>query len=156
VTIHAGEVTDRLALRALVDEYALALDERDRDRFAGLFTATGVLAVIEPGDAEPSLVYTGTEELLDVIDLLAPFATTFHVMANHTARLDGATATAKTYCLAHHLAEEEGEEGGRDTLMLIRYDDELRRTADGWRFARRDVRRQWTEHHAAERARLLG
>jgi ketosteroid isomerase-like protein len=156
VEIRERELTDRLTLRALVDEYALAVDTRDRDRFAALFTPDGVLAVIEPADEQPSLVYSGTEELRAVIDLLRPFSTTFHVMANHTASVEGASARATTYCLAHHLTEEEGQEGGRDTLMLIRYEDELRAGADGWRFARRHVLRQWTEYHRAERARLVG
>lgn len=149
------ELTDRVALRGLVDEYALAVDVRDRDRFAALFTPDGVLAVIEPNESEPSLLYSGSEELRSVLDLLAPFSTTFHVMANHTVEIDGATARATTYCLAHHLTEAMDAGGGRDTLMLIRYEDELRRGPDGWRFGRRDVMRQWTEYHAAERARLV-
>jgi hypothetical protein len=156
VEIREQELIDRLALRDLADEYALAVDSRDRARFAALFTPDGVLAVIEPADEEPSLLYCGTEELRGVIDLLRPFSTTFHVMANHTATLDGPTARATTYCMAHHLTEEDGRPEGRDTLMLIRYEDELRCGPDGWRFARRDVLRQWTEYHAAERARLAG
>jgi len=153
--IRDDELADRLAVRALMDKYALAVDARDRDAFAALFTPDGVLAVIEPGDPEPSLTYSGTDELRTVIDLLAPFSTTFHVMANHTATLDAPTARTITYCLAHHLTEAEGADP-RDTLMLIRYDDTLHRTPDGWRFTRRDVLRQWTEYHPAERARLAG
>jgi uncharacterized protein (TIGR02246 family) len=153
--IRDDELVDRLALRALVDEYALAVDARDPDRFAGLFTPDGVLAVIEPDDPEPSLTYSGTDELRTVIDLLAPFTSTVHVMANHTATIDAPAARTTTYCLAHHLTEAEGKDP-RDTLMLIRYDDTLRKSPAGWRFTRRDVLRQWTEYHPAERARLAG
>lgn len=153
--IRDEELVDRLALKALIDEYALAVDARDPARFADLFAPDGVLAVIEPGDPEPSLTYSGTDELRTVIDLLTPFTTTFHVMANHTATIDVPTAETTTYCLAHHLSEADGIDP-RDTLMLIRYDDTLRKTPTGWRFTRRDVLRQWTEYHPAERARLAG
>jgi SnoaL-like protein len=156
VSRSGGEVSDRLALRALVDEYASAVDARDADRFAGVFTPGGVLAIIEPGDAEPSLTYTGHAELRTVMNLLRGFATTFHLMANHTCRIDGDGATGETYCLAHHLTEDDGGAAGgwRDTLMVIRYRDRYVRSAGGWRIERRDVLRQWTEYHAAERARL--
>ena len=150
-----SDVADRLALRGLVDEYALAVDARDADRFAGLFTPDGVLAVIEPGDPEPSLSYRGHDQLRGVMELLASFSTTFHVMANFTCRIDGSTAEGDTYRLAHHLTEDEVG-GTTDTLMLIRYHDAFRRVDGGWRIERRDVLRQWTEYHDAERARLVG
>lgn len=149
-----GDVEDRLALRALVDEYALAVDDRDADRFAGVFAPDGVLAVIEPGDPEPSLIYQGRDELRTVMGLLSGFSTTFHVMANHTCRIDGDHAEGDTYCLAHHLTEED-DGRSQDTVMLIRYHDTYTCTDGAWRFARRDVLRQWTEYHAAERARLV-
>jgi uncharacterized protein (TIGR02246 family) len=148
------ELRHRIALRALVDEYASAVDARDGDRFAGVFTADGVLAIIEPGDDDPALVYTGADELRAVMKLLAPYSTTFHLMANHTCRVDGARAEGEVYCLANHLTEEE--DGPRNTVMVIRYRDTYESTDGGWRIARRDVLRQWTEYHAAERARLVG
>jgi len=41
-----------------------------------------------------------------------------------------------------------------DLLMVIRYRDDYARTAGGWRFARREVRIQWTEVHPASLAPL--
>jgi hypothetical protein len=150
-----ADVADRLALRALVDEYALAVDDRDAERFAGIFTAAGVLAVYEPGEAEPSLSYRGPDELRRVMNLLRPFSATFHLVANHVCRVDGNRAEGDTYCLAHHLTEN-AETSPTDTVMLIRYRDEYERADGGWRFARRDVLRQWTDYHEAARARLAG
>ena len=53
------DIIDRLELRVLIDEYALAVDERSADRFAGVFPPEGVLAIIEPGDTEPAVAYRG-------------------------------------------------------------------------------------------------
>ncbi len=145
-------LADRLELRALVDEYALAVDGRDADRFAALFTPTGELAIYEPGESEPVITYRGPAELKTVMGLLATYSTTFHVMANHTCSMQGTTAEGRTYCLAHHLTETDGR--GEDTLMLIVYRDTYAKAEGSWRFTRREVLRQWTELHSAERARL--
>jgi hypothetical protein len=146
------QLRDRLDLRRLVDEYALAVDGGDRRRFAGLFTPGGQLVVYEPDVADPVVTYTGGDELEKVLALVAAYSSTFHVMANHTSQVVGATATGDTYCLAHHLAEVDGR--SVDTLMLIRYHDAFEKVDGAWRFARRDVLRQWTETHPAERPRL--
>lgn len=149
----AGDADDRLALRGLVDAYAQSVDARDADRFAGLFAPDGELVVFEPEEDEPSISWRGPEELREVMKLLSSYSTTFHLMANHTCEIDGDAASGEVYCLAHHLTEEG--KGGDNTLMVIRYRDRYTRQDGAWRFARRDVMRQWTEHHAAERARLV-
>ncbi len=148
-------IEDRLALRALVEEYALAVDDRDLDRFTAVFTGDGELAIFEPGDAQPARVYRGRGELRTVFDLVATFSATFHLVGNHTCRTDGDRAEGETYCLAHHLTEPAGGPA-QDTVMVIRYRDRYAREGGGWRLARRDVLRQWTEHRPAERARLFG
>jgi uncharacterized protein (TIGR02246 family) len=149
----AGDADERLALRGLVDAYAQSVDARDADRFAGLFAPDGELVVFEPEEDEPSISWRGPEELREVMKLLSSYSTTFHLMANHTCEIDGDAASGEVYCLAHHLTEEGG--GGDNTLMVIRYRDRYTKQDGAWRFARRDVMRQWTEHHAAERARLV-
>lgn len=147
------DVADLLALRALVDEYAIAVDSRDAGRFAGLFAPEGTLAVYEPGESEPSISWTGADELRAVMKLLVSYSTTFHLMANHSCQVDGDLASGEVYCLAHHLTEQAG--AGENTLMVIRYRDGYERGEAGWRFTRREVLRQWTEYHSAERARLV-
>ena len=147
------EIADLLALRALVDRYASAVDARDADGFAGLFTAGGSLAVYETEDAEPVVEYRGHDALRSVMDLLRNFSTTFHLMANHTCAVAGDEATGEVYCMAHHIIE--GADGGEtDLVMYIRYRDAYVRAPEGWRFARRDVMRQWTEERPAQRRPL--
>lgn len=141
-----------LALRRLIDEYAFAIDTRDPEAFVALFAADGALVVYEPGEADPVVSYRGAQELNTVLGLVAEFDATFHVMANHVSDVDGERASARTYCLAHHLTEGDGP--ASDTVMLIRYDDEFVLGDGRWRFSERKVMRQWTDTAAAERARL--
>jgi hypothetical protein len=152
VTDPLGEVADRLALRALVDRYASAVDARDADAFAALFTPEAVLAVYEHEGDDPVVEYRGHAALREVMGLLQTFSATFHLMANHLCELGPSDATGETYCMAHHLTESEA--AATDLVMYIRYRDAYARTPDGWRFARRDVLRQWTEERPAERRPL--
>jgi hypothetical protein len=70
-----------------------------------------------------------------------------HVVANHQCRLDGDAAdraVGEAYCIGHHLTPADD---GRhdDYVMAIRYIDRYGRDDGGsWRFARREVRRQFT------------
>ena len=145
---------DVLALRRLADDYGSTVDQRDGHGFASVFTPNGVLAIYEPNESEPSVVYTGYDELVSVIELVKAFTTTFHLMANHQVDIDGDTATGMVYGLSLHLTETDGR--GFDTFMVMKYRDRYQRTPDGWRIARRDVLRQWTEYNVGERARLVG
>lgn len=145
---------DILALRRLADDYGSTVDTRDGDGFAGVFTRDGVLAIYEPNEDEPSLTYTGHDELRTVTELVKRFTTTFHLMANHQVDVDGDSATGMVYGLSLHLTETEGR--GFNTFMVMKYRDRYQRTDDGWRIARRDVLRQWTEYSVGERARLTG
>jgi hypothetical protein len=154
VSATPADVADLLALRARVDRYAVAVDARDRDGFAGLFTPDGALAVYETDDGAPPVVeYAGPDALRSVMDLLSGFSTTFHLMANHLAVVAGDEGTGDVYCMAHHIVEAE-DGGETDLVMYIRYRDSYVRTPEGWRFARRDVMRQWTEERPAARRPL--
>jgi hypothetical protein len=144
----SDDLGKRLLLRELVDSYASAVDNRDTERFVSLFLDDGVLAVYEPDVPEAVVTFTGSDELGTVTKLLQNFGTTFHLMANHLCKINGDMASGEVYCLANHLLE--GDAGLINLCMVIRYFDTYTLTADGWRFAQRDVRRQWTEERAAD------
>ena len=140
-------------LRALVDAYATACDKRDGEAFGSLFASDATLTIYQPFETEPLVTLEGADAMPNAIAPLSQYRATLHLMANHTCEIDGDAASGEVYCLAHHLTDECG--GGDNTLMVIRYRDRYTRQDGAWRFARRDVMRQWTEHHAAERARLV-
>ena len=88
--------------------------------------------------------YDGRAAIVSTLDYLdAHYPRSMHFVGNHQVELAGETAKGLVYCLAHHVYSRDGED--RDTLMVIRYQDEYRRTADEWRIARRALRIDWQE-----------
>jgi hypothetical protein len=156
-------LADRLELRELVDAYAMAADHGDGDWFRTLWLPDARLTVHE-GGSPAEATFTGLDALARIPALLGRYALTLHVVANHLCRTDpesdGGAATGEAYCLAHHVsappseaevdaeAEAEDDRGEQDDyVMAIRYVDRYGRDGDGrWRFATREVRRQWTKH----------
>lgn len=134
------EPGDALALRRLAESYALAVDGREPALLDAQFTDDGRLVAHKP-DGTVLWERAGAAERNKLFDELAVFPRTFHQVGNHVAELTGPeSARAVTYSLAHHL----GADGG-DVRCLVRYEDEYRRTPDGWRIAARAVLPQWYE-----------
>jgi ketosteroid isomerase-like protein len=135
-----GNETDRFAdewaLAKLPHVYARALDRRDKEALAELFT----------GDAtferwpRPTRDFAGIVAIPD--ELSTKYRSTFHAVFNQTVELDADDpdrATGEVYCLAHHMYD--GPDGqGLSNDVRIRYQDRYRRGADGhWRFSFRRV-----------------
>jgi uncharacterized protein (TIGR02246 family) len=132
------EAVDRLELRELVEQYAFGADTRDREMFGAAFTEDGVLTTSKGG------TFDGRAAIISTLDYLdAHYPRSMHFVGNHKVELAGDTATGLLYCLAHHVYTRDGED--RDTLMVIRYHDDYRRTAEGWRIVRRTLQIEWQE-----------
>lgn len=131
------DLEDRQALRDLVYHYARCADARDGPGYAALFGTDGILE-------GAGFRYTGSEELAKVAPQLSRFVKTLHHVFNCLFAIEGDEATGEIYSAAHHLtAEADGCYS--DLVMYITYRDRYRRTADGWRFAKRTVDLQMTE-----------
>lgn len=124
-------------LRALVDGYALANDDRDGTALRALFTADAVLTVVQPDGATRRR--EGRDAIAELPLLLARYDETLHLVSTHRTSVDGDQATGVAYCEAHHRGD------GADRVLFIRYDDEYVRTPEGWRFAARTVGIRWVE-----------
>jgi hypothetical protein len=149
----AVPLEDRLALRELVDAYAMAVDQRDETWFRSLWLPDARLTThAGAGPAESDL--DGIDAIARIPSMIARYPLTLHVVANHLCRLDGdgdgAGATGEAYCIGHHLTPTDD---GRhdDYVMAIRYIDRYGRDDGGaWRFARREVRRQFTRTESVD------
>jgi hypothetical protein len=130
------DADDRLALRLLVDSYAMGCDRRDLDMLTACF-ADGGTNTVHWLDRDATTM-TAPHDLERIPTGLARYDQTLHVVSNHRVELDGDEATGHVYCIAHHLT------GKDDFVMHIRYEDRYVRTADGWRIATRDLRLLWT------------
>lgn len=128
---------DRLALRYLVEAYAIGCDTRDADLLRSCFVE-GATVTVHWLDRDPTTMRfpDGAEH---IAKSLATYDRTMHVVGNHRAEVAGDTATGLTYCFAHHIS------GTDDHVMAIRYEDTYRRDGDGWRITERHLRLDWTE-----------
>ena len=141
----SDELTNRLLLRELVDRYAIAVDDRDTERFVSLFLPDAVLTIYENDAPDAMATFTGSDELRTVTDLLEHYGATLHVMTNHLFEINADMATGEVYCLASHRFESNS--GSVNLCRYIRYSDTYALIADGWRFAHRKIKILWTEEH---------
>jgi len=153
-------MTDLDDLRRLSTGYAAAVDALDGDAFAVLFTTDGELWVPDPTRGTmPTICRAGTEELRRVPDGLSRYRSTRHRIGPTSYVVNGGTATGEVTGVAHHLsaspvASDTGPDGGPgvDTIWFLRYEDEYRRLAAGWRIARRALHLRWVEERPVDHA----
>jgi SnoaL-like domain len=140
----AAEVHE--ALRSVAASYAAGVDRRQLDLFLSAFHPGATLAVHRPR-AEPEsepLLMRGHAEIGRVVQLIARYPMTFHLLGQGRYEVHGDQASGEVYCVAHHYAPSD--EGARNHVMYIRYDDIYSRDRVGtWKIERRDVRTDWTE-----------
>jgi ketosteroid isomerase-like protein len=133
-----------MAIRALIDAYARCADRRDAEGQKALFTEDTTFVVHMDGQGTaPTSELHGREQLAPVSDNLNTYETTTHFNGQSSIELDGDRATGESYCMAHHVFVE----GGARKLMVaaIRYDDVMKRTDAGWRFAQRRLYVDWVD-----------
>jgi uncharacterized protein (TIGR02246 family) len=140
-----SDLADRIAIRGLVDAYARSVDRRDTTAVAGLFSPDGrLVSHFGPGTAEAPIVRTGRDEIAAVlVQGLARYLATTHVVGGQVVDLAGDRATGETTCLAHHVYDRDGER--RLLVIAVRYDDDFVRDGGAWYFAERRLRLDWRE-----------
>jgi len=123
---------DRAAVSDVVNTYATAVDTRDWDLFATLFTDS---LFLDFRDFDPSLYkQISRAELLDFSRPLERFDATQHLSANHRHTIDGDRATCVSYMHAGHFLKRDGQDHA--CFLYGYYTYELVRTAEGWKIER--------------------
>jgi hypothetical protein len=142
--MNAAETSDHVEITGLLARYAWAIDGKRTDLFAKVFTAD-----IE-ADYGPFGSFADLEVLATRFDEYhAQFATTQHLISNAFIEVEGDTAKCRAYFQATMVYVAEPGEGvdmlteGRSFQGGGYYEDELVRTADGWRIARRACVGAW-------------
>jgi uncharacterized protein (TIGR02246 family) len=125
-----ADCADWIAIRELSARYNRAFDEADQEAFGALFVNDGVLIF----RGTPS----GDREAVgrDAIRALAvrPRHAHFHITTDAVIEIEGDQATQVCALFLTSRAFEDGQL----TLTMGRYFDTLTRTAEGWRFTRRE------------------
>jgi hypothetical protein len=138
------ETSDHIEITGLLARYAWAIDGRQPDLFAKVFT------VDIDADYGPFGSFSDLDTLSTRFDEYhAQFATTQHLISNAFIELDGDTATCRSYFQATMVyVEAPGAEvdmltEGRSFRGGGYYEDELVRMPEGWRIAKRACVGAW-------------
>jgi len=132
------ELSDRAAIRALIWEYAAALDRRDFDLLASTFT--GDATAIYSGNS----VGPGIDEILKYLDGLKSTKRSSHFMLNQTVKLEGDAARSETYAIACVVTTSEGRDSMRTRGLLYR--DDLVKQNGRWLVKHRHHMALWERH----------
>jgi 3-phenylpropionate/cinnamic acid dioxygenase small subunit len=119
---HRQDISDLLV------RYATGIDSRDWPLFRTVFTDDCHLDYGEIG------IWNGVDEVTNFMEQThAPAGHTMHRLTNQAITVDGDKASARTYVDAVIMFADN--QTGVNALGF--YDDEIARTAEGWRIARR-------------------
>jgi uncharacterized protein (TIGR02246 family) len=110
-------------IRRLLAEYCFAIDNRDAEYWASLFTDDGVF------DSNTLESLVGHKALRDFVNSVVPDGR-HHFSTNEIIVVDGDVATVRAYAMVTMDSPPVLSSVGT-------YEDDLVRTASGWRFRRR-------------------
>ena len=113
-------------IRKLLARYCFAIDAKDAAGFSALFTEDGVF------DFKLGPTVQGREALHEFVQGVPDDR--HHVTTNEIIELDGDRATVRAYALVT-------KESPPVLSAMGEYEDVLRRTPEGWRFAHRTFTR---------------
>ena len=130
---------DIIAIQQLLAAYVFAIDAKDYDALDAVFVPGATVDYRAAGGA------AGTWPTMKawLKGALAPFALTQHLIGLPLVRVEGDRASARTMLFnPMRVAQKAGE-----ALFFVgcTYSDDLVRTADGWRIARRVEQDFWAK-----------
>lgn len=139
------EITDKNAIRELIDKYAFCADTRDAEGQAALFTEdTRFIVYMDSKSSAPTQEILGRKNLAPVFEALKAYDTTMHFNGQSTIKINGSKATGLTYCIAHHLNVEDGKQ--KFMIAAIRYIDTFEKLDNSWYFSERQLLVDWIEN----------
>ena len=139
---------DRYEIADALYRYCFGLDHGDADSLASAFAEDCVFD-FRPAGKKLHLdfaVMTGRQAILDsVLPLIGPLDTS-HTASNLQMEISDDSATLSAYVMSQHFMPREGaKRGAEHALLMNRYDCELVRDAQKWRFKRITVSNAWSQ-----------
>jgi len=140
-------MTDKEKVQQVINDYATYADTRQTQKQFELFASDGSMTVYYPWNDpdKPDLVDT-PEKLMATFEALKQYEHTFHMIGQSSVTVDGDTAEAYVYTIAHHVTANED---GTKSLMVayLRYNDKFGKQADGsWLFTNRELHADFIEN----------
>lgn len=139
---------DRYEIADALHRFAFGLDHGDADSLVSALTEDCVLD-FRPAGKKLSLDFpmlTGRKAILDaLIPLLGPLDTS-HTVSNVQIEVRGDSASMYAYVQAQHFMPRQGSRpGSENALLMNRYDGELTRDGQKWRFKRMTIDNAWAQ-----------
>ncbi|MDO4460003.1 MAG: nuclear transport factor 2 family protein [Clostridia bacterium] len=138
------ELSTKLELAELVDKCAVAVDKGDYEAATACFTPDAESTGYNT-EGKEVFHYVGTEEIQKGFrDLLAPYATPYHVNAQKIFELDGDTAKGTVYCQDFYVVRYKSGRGSILEQGCV-YDDSYVKQDGKWLIKSRTVTSKWRE-----------
>ena len=139
---------DRYEIADALHRFAFGLDHGDADSLSSAIAEDCVFD-FRPAGKKLALDFpklTGRQAIVDgLIPLLGPLDTS-HTVSNLQIDITDDTATLYAYVLAQHFMPREGPRPGTENALLMnRYDCELARDGEKWRFKPMVIDNAWAE-----------
>lgn len=147
-TLSLEEISDRMFIEDLILEEAAAIDERDWDAWEAAYVPDARIDWSGNGGAkgDPKAVRAWASAVLSEANF--PYPQYQHYCTNFRIRLKGDEASCRHLQIIPISVVSPG--GGRQIAFSgIWFDDDLVRTADGWRIAARKESRAWQHNFPA-------
>ena len=137
---------DRYEIADTLHRYAFGLDHGDADSLASAFTEDS-FSISRPRAKSSGLDFpklTGRDAIVEaLLPLLGPLDTS-HTASN--LQIEISTATLYAYVMSQHFMPREGSRpGSENALLMNRYDCELVRDGQKWRFTRVTIDNAWAQ-----------
>ncbi|AFK03368.1 hypothetical protein Emtol_2230 [Emticicia oligotrophica DSM 17448] len=133
------EIEDRLALKALVDEFSVLADRKDIVNQMLLFTEDAKVESVNNGQA---IVLSGKKQIGDAFEgFLSLFEVVYHINGQQTITITGDKATGIAYCSVSLIGVQNGKRMKND--MGVIYNDEYVKIKGKWLIANRKSNFTW-------------
>ena len=134
------KIAAELAIRNLVGQYADAVNRRDKDDWAKVWTEDGVWVLPDLMNTGDHKIMKGRENVVDVwYNTMQLFSFVMHIVYSGTIDVQGDTATSRWY-ISENLI---GTDGTHMTLFGV-YNDKNIKIGDKWLYKKRVFRPIYT------------
>lgn len=140
--------SDRYEIADALHRFAFGIDHGDADSLASAVTEDCVLD-FRPAGKKLGLDFgklTGRQQIVEaLIPLLGPLDTS-HTTSNLQIEVSDDSATLYCYVMAQHFMPREGSRPGTENALLMnRYDCQLTRDGEKWRFRQIVIDNAWAQ-----------
>ena len=139
---------DRYDIADALHRYAFGLDHGDADSLASAFTEDCIFD-FGPAGKKLEINFAKFNGRQAIVDALIPFIgplDTSHTVSNLQIEISDDSATMYGYVMSQHFMPRQGcRRGSENALLMNRYDSELVRDGQKWRFKRVTIDNAWAQ-----------